>query len=175
MPGENPFNKIELSVLISINLANHHNSFKQWKGSVLILAFLFFGISASWGGQLWIKFVVVFPALPDFSCWNLSTSLRAATSLGATVSNTSTPWNTLRYNLMWWALWPNNATMFCRPTLNTRSFSFRFHCDLCDNKIIALFAAENTRRINSEKGQNYDVHYAPHISLIFTDVCFSHV
>ena len=34
---------------------------------------------------------------------------------------------------------------------------------------------ENTRRINSEKGQNYDVHYAPHISLIFTDVCFSHV
>ena len=41
MPGENPFNKIELPVLISINLANHHNSFKQWKGSVLILAFLF--------------------------------------------------------------------------------------------------------------------------------------
>ena len=45
MPGENPFNKIELPVLVSINLANHHNCFKQWKGSVLILAFLFFGIA----------------------------------------------------------------------------------------------------------------------------------
>ena len=114
MPRENLFNKIELPVLISINLANHHNCFKQWKGSAFCFnsGFPFFGIGTSWGGQLWIEFVVVFPALPDFSCWNLSTSLRAATSVEATASTTSTPWNTLRYNLMWWALWPNNATMF---------------------------------------------------------------
>ena len=97
---------------------------------------------------------------------NLSTSLRAATSVEATASTTSTPWNTLRYNLMWWALWPNNATMFYHnlsPNFEYSQFFFPISFWLLwqqDHPVIC------TRRINSEKGQNYDVHYAPHISLI---------